>query len=145
MRAALDVNLLLHASDRSSSFHETALAFLEETVEGGEMFYLGWPTVMAYLRIATHPRIFARPLTPKEARKNISLLIRRSHCRVLSERDGFWEEYEHLTSKLPVRGNLVPDAHLAAILIQHGVRVLYTNDLDYRKFTELDVRNPFED
>jgi predicted nucleic acid-binding protein len=42
-----------------------------------------------------------------------------------------------------VRGNLVPDAHLAALLRQHGVRRLYTNDADFRKFAFLDVRNPF--
>jgi predicted nucleic acid-binding protein len=44
----------------------------------------------------------------------------------------------------PVRGNLVPDAHLATILRQHGVNVLYTNDSDFRKFTFLEVRNPFD-
>jgi predicted nucleic acid-binding protein len=45
---------------------------------------------------------------------------------------------------LPVRGNLVPDAHLAALLRQHGVTTLYTNDVDFRKFTFLTVVNPFE-
>jgi hypothetical protein len=42
-----------------------------------------------------------------------------------------------------VRGNLVPDAHLAALLKQHGIRRLYTNDADFRKFPFLDVRSPF--
>jgi len=44
---------------------------------------------------------------------------------------------------MSVRGNLVPDAHAAAILFQHGVRTLYTNDRDFRKFESLDVRDPF--
>jgi len=43
-----------------------------------------------------------------------------------------------------VRGNLVPDAHLAAILRQHGVGALYTNDADFLKFGFLEVRNPFK-
>jgi toxin-antitoxin system PIN domain toxin len=142
---ALDANLLLYATDRSSPFHEQAAAFLREILARKELFYLGWPSVMAYLRIATHPRIFDSPLSPEEARRNVALLLRHPWCRALSEGDGFWERYEALGSALPVRGNLVPDAHLAALLLTHGVRVLYTNDTDFRKFRELEVRDPFRE
>jgi hypothetical protein len=48
-----------------------------------------------------------------------------------------------VTAAVPARGNLVPDAHLAALLLQHDVRVIYTNDRDFRKFDFLDTRNPF--
>jgi len=140
---ALDANILLYASDRSSPFHERASAFLREVLGRRELFYLGWPSVMAYLRIATHPRIFDAPLSPEEARRNIGALIRHPWCRLLSEGDGFWERYEALGSAQAVRGNLVPDAHLAAILLAHGVRTIYTNDTDFRKFRELEVRDPF--
>ena len=51
--------------------------------------------------------------------------------------------YREVTGSFPVRGNLVPDAHLAALLKQHGVRTLYTRDGDFRKFSFLDVRDPF--
>jgi predicted nucleic acid-binding protein len=53
------------------------------------------------------------------------------------------DSYRHVTGETPVRGNLVPDAHVAAILLQHGVRTLYTSDRDFRKFSTLDVRDPF--
>lgn len=53
------------------------------------------------------------------------------------------DAYKHIAGEIPVRGNLVPDAHVAAILFQHGVRTLYTNDRDFRKFQSLDVRDPF--
>ena len=46
-----------------------------------------------------------------------------------------------LSARIPVRGNLVPDAHLAAILQQHGVRTLYTNEADFRKFDFLEIRD----
>jgi toxin-antitoxin system PIN domain toxin len=98
---------------------------------------------MAYLRIATHPRIFSGPLSPEEALANISALIELPHVRAVSELDGFMDAYRHVTGATPVRGNLVPDAHVAAILLQHGVRTLYTSDRDFRKFPTLDVRDPF--
>jgi predicted nucleic acid-binding protein len=63
--------------------------------------------------------------------------------RLLAEEEGFWEVYREVTDEVPVRGNLVPDAHLAALLRQQGIRTLYTNDSDFRRFSFLDVRNPF--
>jgi toxin-antitoxin system PIN domain toxin len=98
---------------------------------------------MAYLRIATHPRIFAAPLPPDEAWSNIGALLALPHVRAVSELDGFTDAYRHVTGDLVVRGNLVPDAHLAAVLFQHGVRTLYSTDRDFRKFASLDVRDPF--
>lgn len=64
--------------------------------------------------------------------------------RTLAELDGFWTTYLELTKRSPVRGNLVPDAHLASILLQHGVTTLYTADADFRRFAQLEVRNPFD-
>ena len=63
--------------------------------------------------------------------------------RAVSELDGFVDAYKHVAGETPVRGNLVPDVHVAAILFQHGVCTLYTNDRDFRKFQSLDVRDPF--
>ncbi len=97
---------------------------------------------MSYLRIATHPSIFAEPLAPSEALGNVSALLRLRQVRALSEQEGFLDVYREITESLPVRGNLVPDAHLVAILRQHGVRTLYTNDADFRKFDFLEIRDP---
>jgi uncharacterized protein len=63
--------------------------------------------------------------------------------RAVSDLDGFLDAHKHVTGEIPVRGNLVPDAHVAAILLQHGIRTLYTSDRDFRKFESLDVRDPF--
>lgn len=143
MSYSLDVNLLLYASDRSSNRHARARRFVESCAAGPEILCLTWPTLMSYLRIATHPRIFSAPLSPDEALGNITALIDLPHVRALSELDGFLDAYKHMTGEIPVRGNLVPDAHLATILFQHGIRTLYTNDRDFRKFQSLDVRDPF--
>jgi len=138
-----DVNVLLYASDSASSVHQPARRFLKAAAAGGDLCCLGWPTVMSYLRIATHPGIFSSPLTPAQALGNIDALVGLPHVRLLAEEGGFLEVYREVTGTFPVRGNLVPDAHLAALLKQHGVRTLYTRDADFRKFAFLEVRDPF--
>jgi uncharacterized protein len=140
---SIDANVLLYASDKSSNRYERARRFVESCAAGPEILCLTWPTLMAYLRIATHPRIFVAPLNSEEALGNVAALVALAHVRVLSEQDGFLDAYRRIAGDMPVRGNLVPDAHVAAILFQHGVRTLYTNDRDFRKFESLDVRDPF--
>ena len=144
MSAAIDVNVLLYASDTASSFHRRAAEFLAERAKGPDILYVAWSTVMGYLRISTHPAIFASPLRPEEAVRNAEALLRVPHVRTLAEQDGFWDLYRDVTRTVPARGNDVPDAHLATLLRQHGVATLYTNDRDFRKFDFLKVHDPFE-
>jgi toxin-antitoxin system PIN domain toxin len=99
---------------------------------------------MRYLRIATHAAIFARPLSPQEAMDNVAGLLARPHARVLSEEDGFWEVYREVAGTVGPRGNLVPDAHLAALLRQHGIVTLYTHDRDFRRFDFLRTVDPLQ-
>ncbi len=120
-----------------------AAKFLQSIAQGNEVCYLAWLTLMSYLRMATHSRIFASPLSPSEAQGNINQLLARPHIRSISEEEGFWSVYSQVAGEIPVRGNLVPDAHLAAILKQHGIRTLYTCDRDFVKFSFLRVVDPF--
>jgi hypothetical protein len=141
---AIDVNILLYASDRNSALHGAAARFLERCATGRDLTCLAWPTVMSYLRVATHPAIFAHPLSPAQAIQNVEALVGLPHVRLLAEEEGFWEVFTEAASFVPARGNLVPDVHLAALLRQHGVATIYTRDRDFRKFDFLDVRDPFE-
>jgi toxin-antitoxin system PIN domain toxin len=144
MSYSIDVNVLLYASDMSSPKHAEALRFLKQRASDPDLFCIAWATLIAFLRIATHPRIFTQPLSPDEALGNIESLLRLPRVRTLSEGEGFLEIYREVTGHFPVRGNLVPDAHLAALLRQHGVGRLYTVDRDFRKFDFLEVADPFE-
>ena len=144
MSYSVDVNVFLYASDRASSRNSRARAFLDERSGDPDLLCVAWLTLMSYVRISTHPSIFARPLAPQDALGNVAALLGQPRVRVLAEADGFLEVYRDVTGAFPVRGNLVPDAHLAALLLQNGVRTIYTNDADFRKFDFLDVRNPFE-
>jgi toxin-antitoxin system PIN domain toxin len=144
MSYAIDVNVLLHATDESSPLAAQAAAFLADRAATREVCCIAWTTVMSYLRLATHAAVFADPLTPQEAMANIEALLRLPQVRLLAEEEGFWEVYRSVTGRLPVRGHLVPDAHLAALLRQHGVNTLYTDNKDFLKFEFLRVRDPFD-
>jgi toxin-antitoxin system PIN domain toxin len=143
MSFAIDVNVLLYASDHGSPHQARAARFLEGCISGDQVFYVAWTTVLSYLRIATHPAIFGRPLSPSEAMRNVETILGSPRVRMLSEEDGFWGIYRELADTTHARGNFVPDVHLAALLRQHGIRSLYTRDRDFAKFGFLDVRDPF--
>jgi hypothetical protein len=138
----VDVDLLLYASDSSCPQHQRAAAFLNDCAANGQVFCLAWLTLMSYPRMATHPRIFTRPLTQQTAMGNVEALMALPHWRVIREQPGFWTVYQQFTGDVPTRGDLVPDAHLAAVLRQNGVGILYTHDRDFRKFAFLEVRDP---
>jgi uncharacterized protein len=142
MSFGIDVNILLYASDEGSPLHDKAADFLSRCANGREVFCLAWVTLMSYVRMATHPAIFDRPLSPEDAARNIDALLATPLCRVIAEEEGFWDVYREVTKDVPTKGNLVPDAHLAALLSQHGVVKLYTHDRDFRKFPFLDVHDP---
>ncbi len=144
MSFALDANVLLYASDRGNPFHERAIALLDEVALGPELAYLFWPTAMAYLRIATHPAIFARPLAHADARANLEALLDLPHVRAVGEHDTFWRRFADIAADVAPTGNLVPDAHLVALMLENGVRTIWTRDRDYRKFRGIEVRDPFD-
>ena len=143
MSATVDVNVLLYSSDESSSFHAKAIELIERLARETELLYLFWPVVMGYLRVATHSAIFPRPLSLDVAIANVEQLLALPHVRTTGESDGFWRVYRATTSGMVVRGNLVPDAHLASLMRESGVGTLWSHDRDFRRFEGIRVRDPF--
>lgn len=143
MSRTIHANVLIVASDASSPNHEPALATLETLAAGPEIVYLFWPTVMAYLRVATHPSVFARPLSLTEAIANVDILLVRSHVRTAGEGEAFWRRFGELADDSRPTGNLVPDAHLAALMLEHGVGTIVTHDRDFRRFRGITIEDPF--
>ena len=144
MSFTFDANVLLYASDEASAHHAQARAFLEQVARGEELAYLFWPTVMGYLRIATHPAIFEEPLQPADAVANVDQLLALPHVQTIGEQDRFWPSYRRLAGEADARGNLVPDAHLVALMVENGVRTIWTHDRDYRRFSSIEARDPFD-
>src|SRR5947209_15915706 len=121
MSATVDANILVYASNAGDPAFAPARALVERLAAGADLVYLFWPTIMGYLRIVTHSGILPRPLTFAEATANISGLLNRPHVRTAGESAGFWDLYL-ATAGVHIRGNDIPDAHLAALMRQHGVR-----------------------
>jgi len=144
MSYSLDANVLLYASDTLSPHHAAAKNFMKNRTTDPDLLCVTWLTLMAYQRIATHPAIFVTPLSPAEAWNNVKSLLSLPRVRVIGEEAGFAEDYAAVAKAFPVRGNLVPDAHLAIILREHGVGTIYTSDADFRKFEFLEVRDPLK-
>ena len=146
MSYSVDVNILVHASNETSPNHEAATRFMSGRTKDPDVFCLAWVTIMGYLRIATHPSIFPVPLRPDSALANITALLALPRVRVVTEGEdyrAFLDVYRTSSGIPGVRGNLVPDAHLAAILQANGVQRLYTADADFLRFNFIEVRNPF--
>lgn len=143
MTYTIDANILLYASDRDSPFHERAVALVDELALGPELVHLFWPTVMGYLRVATHPAVFQRPLSHADARANVQALLELPHVQASGEGDAFWHRFTDVADDVAPTGNLVPDAHLVALMLENGVRTILTRDRDYRKFRGITVRDPF--
>ena len=145
MSQTVDTNVLVYASNAAAPEQVRAKELLDHLASGPELVYLMWPTVLSYLRLVTHPAIFAAPLSHAEATANVASLLVRPHVRAVGEVDGFWQTYLQVTAEVSTRGNLVPDAHLVALMIQHGVTTIWSRDRDLRKFDGITVLDPFLD
>lgn len=141
MSATIDANILVYAANEDDDAHAPALELVERLGAGREILYLFWPTVMAFLRIATHPSIFPSPLSSRAAVETIGDLIARPHVRSPGEIGGFWETYLDASGR-QARSDGVPDTHLVALMRQHGVRVIYTRDRAFRRFDGIEVSDP---
>lgn len=143
MSVTVDANLLLYATDEASPFHARARALLEELAAGPSIVYVFWPTVMAYLRLSTHPSVFERPLPLARALANVDALRGLPHVQSPGEHDGFWRAFREQAEEADARANLVRDAHLVALMHENGVRTIWTHDRDFRRFRGIEVRDPF--
>lgn len=137
----LDANLLLYAVHQRAEQHERAAAWLTEQLNGHRRVGFPWQSINAFLRISTHPRAFERPLDAATAWGRVTDWLAapvawlpepgREYRRVLGDLVGTYD----------VRGNLVPDAALAALAIENGVTLIST-DTDFARFRELRWENP---
>lgn len=142
MTVTVDTNVLLYAANVDDDAHPVARELLERLAGGPDLLYLFWPTIMGFLRISTHPAIFPAPLAPEQAVAAVTALVERSNVRTPGEHDGFWGLYLQ-TAGPRTHANHIPDAHLAALMGQHGVAVIYTRDRDLRRYDGILTRDPF--
>lgn len=137
----LDVNVLLHAYNPDFPDHQRAKRWLEEALSGADLVGLAWITIVAFLRIATSPRGFPRPLEVPEAVGAVSAWLAQPVVRVLEAGERHWTIMRALVEASQARGNLANDAHLAALALEHGATVC-TNDRDFSRFPALRTLDP---
>lgn len=143
MTATFDANLLLHASDSESDFHPRAVEVLQERAMGPEnpLPVLARPDGLPSHR---HPPDGIRqPASVQGCGGQRRGAARPPKCPGAGEDDGFWALYRAVSSDAGARGNLVPDAHLVALMHQYGVRTIISHDRDFKKFDGIRVEDPF--
>jgi toxin-antitoxin system PIN domain toxin len=137
----IDVNLLLYAMDDVSPRHSAAKPWLEETLSGTETVALAWVVLLAFIRLATSPSVFERPLSAEEALDVVQTWLRQPCVTVVAPTDRHASVLRDLLAPLGTAGNLTTDAHLAALAIEHGAQ-LCSCDADFSRFSGLRYVNP---
>lgn len=140
----IDANLLLYAYNTSSDRHRLARQWIEQVFSSPEPVGLSWITILAFLRIATNPRAFQKPVSERDALKIVDEWLSIPQVRVFEPGPQFWTILSRLVLDGQARGPLMTDAYLAAIAIEHGL-VLCTNDKDFARFDGLRVFNPLNE
>lgn len=144
MRRLVDTNVLLHAVNSRSPHHVKAREFIEELLGSHAPFCLTWPVVYEFLRVATHPRVFEKPLTAARALAFLHPLLTADHLSVLA---GTGRHLAVLTQTLDehprLSANILHDVHTAVLMREHGVGEVATADADFNRFAFLRVYNPF--
>ncbi len=138
----MDVNLLLYAYDPASPFHRHSKEWVERVFREEKRVGLAWMTILAFLRIMTHPRV-ARPVSLQIASSIVSDWLACPCAAILSPGGRHWQILGELLPASQAAGPLVMDAHLAALAIEHGA-VLCTNDRDFARFAGLQTLNPLK-
>lgn len=129
----VDANVLLYAVNRSSAQHERARTWLDDALSGGASVGFAWVALLAFLRIGTRPGLFPRPLSATEASGVVQDWLAQPAAQVLSPTARHPFVLADLLAHVGVGGNLVNDAHLAALAIEHRAEIV-TYDTDFARF-----------
>lgn len=136
----VDANLLI-AAHMAGPHHAAAQAWLEDRLWGTARVGLPWPALLAFLRVTTNPRAFARPQKLPAAWAQVRDWLSSEVAWTPEPTEGHAEVLEALLRRDPGGGNRVPDAHLAALAVEHGL-VLCTLDAGFSRYPGLRCENP---
>ncbi len=137
----VDANLLLHAYDSTSPFHEKARTWLEEALSGEGLVGVPWQSIGAFVRIATNQRLPGERYTAEEAVAEVDGWLGQPNVRAIGPGERHWTPFRRMLIEGQARGPLTTDAALAALTVEHG-GVLHTTDRDFARFPGLRWVNP---
>ncbi len=137
----IDVNVLVYAHRTDSPHHKEMREWLENTINGAQAYGVSDLVLSGFLRVVTHPAVFSPPSSMKAALQFCLEIRDQPHCVHISPGARHWEIFSELCGTAGVKGNLVPDACLAALAIESGSEWI-TTDRDYSRFPKLRWRHP---
>ena len=137
----VDANILLHAQDSLSSLHPKARLWWDDLLSQSEPVCLCWTVLSAFIRIGTNPRVFEHPLSLEQALARIQSWFDQPCTRVIRPTEQHWTVFQQMLTDGQAVANLVTDAHLAALAIEHGC-ALASTDSDFARFPKLKWINP---
>jgi len=140
---AVDTNVLVFAVITNSTQHSRALEILRELSEGPVAWAIPWPCIYEFLRVVTHPRVFHPPMPREDALSDLRAIISSASVVLLSETAQHAEVMDAVVRDSGATGNMIHDAHIAALCLEHGVSELITGDRDFSRFRGLKTLNPF--
>lgn len=136
-----DVNVLVYAHREDAPHHAACLRWLEQVINGSEAFGMSDLVLSGFLRVVTHPKVFARPSPLAYALEFCAQLRQRPQCVGVMPGPRHWAIFNALCGDAGTKGNLVADAYLAAMAIESGCEWV-TTDRDYSRFEGLRWRHP---
>ena len=137
----VDLNLLIYIVNEDAAHHAPARTWWEQCLAEGTDIGLGWAVIVGFVRLSTNPKVFPRPLTPKDAFSIVDGWLEHPAVRSLEPTPAHWEILKELLEPVGTAGNLTADAHLAALAIEHGA-TLCSADNDFSRFKNLRWSNP---
>jgi hypothetical protein len=138
-----DVNILVHAHREDSEHHPVCARWLRQVVDDDLAYGMSELVLSGFVRIVTHPKIFTDPSPLADALAFAEQVRNQPHCVILRPGDRHWEIFCRLCREAGARGNIVPDAYLAALAIESGSEWI-TMDRDFSRFKGLRWRHPAE-
>jgi toxin-antitoxin system PIN domain toxin len=138
-----DVNVLVYAHREDAPGHPGFRSWLDETLASDAPYGISDLTLSGFIRVVTHPRVFKVPSPIEAAVRFADELREHPNAVVISPGSRHWDIFTRLCAEVSVRGNLVPDAYLAALAIETGCEWV-TTDRDYARFPGLRWRHPLQ-
>ncbi|GMV49640.1 MAG: Ribonuclease VapC43 [Nitrospira sp. OLB3] len=139
----LDVNVLVYAHREDAPDHRAYLSWLEDLINSDQAYGLSDIVLSGFIRIVTHPKVFTPRSTIHQAIAFAQELRGQPNCVAIAPGPRHWDIFCRLCKEADAKGNLVPDAYLAALAIESGSEWV-TTDRDYRRFPGLRCRHPLE-
>jgi len=143
MRLAIDTNILLYAANQNGAEYPRARKYLDDHLKSGIPWCLTWPVVYEFLRVATHPRVFHRPLSAADGMRYLESLLKSPALTMIAPGPRHHSLLAQTLSEIGApAGNLFHDIATAVTLREHGVAEIVTADSHFHQFKFLRVTNP---